>query len=230
MPRSADIIDAKVFEADFFLEKLATAGTDFFAARCYFSAFVSASRSITFAFQASLRDVPGFAEWYAAQQRRLRETPSARFLLEVRNETQKIGHTPLNVGQSERRPDGTIQLSYFFSGGFDGDPGLIPEHDVESVCREHLRLLIDIVYQCYETFDVMSPLSFYSVPNFEARKFTLEDMEEALGVPRGWTNVEGASFEDRLRRLRRQFPDTAIDRLFLRYSGYARSSASEEAG
>ena len=126
MARSAHLIDTKAFEADFFLEKLASSGTDFFAARCYFSAFVSACRSITFAMQAALAGVQGFAEWYFEKQHFLRNTPTARFFVEVRNESQKIGHTPLNAGRSRQRPDGSFEVSYYFSGGFEVDPSLMP--------------------------------------------------------------------------------------------------------
>jgi len=49
--KSFDLVDEKLAEADFFLEKLRDSSTDFFAARCYFSAFVSPSRSVTFALQ-----------------------------------------------------------------------------------------------------------------------------------------------------------------------------------
>jgi hypothetical protein len=222
MPRSADSIDAKVLEADFFLEKLANTGSDFFAARCYFSAFVSAARSITFAMQAVLSDVEGFPAWYATKQQYLRGIPAARFFLETRNETQKIGLTPLNLGTSRWRPDGPPETTYYFRSGFEGDPAIVPDTDVVTACREHLKRMIEIVYDCYETFDVMSPLSFFSVPNLVAREFTLEDMEEALGFPRGWTDLLGATVEDRHRVLRREHPDTAIDRLFLRYLGHAR--------
>lgn len=225
MARSADLIDRKVFEADFFLDKLANAGLDFFAAQCFFSAFVSSARSITFAMQAVLSDAPNFANWYRQQQERLRLIPAARFFHEVRNETQKLGHTPVGAGSSGRGQDGKQRITYFFSGGFEGDQSLVPDSDVVTACRDHLVRLLEIVFDCYETFDVLSPLSFYSVPNLAARRFTLEEMEVALGFPAGWTDHPGAVPEERLRVLRAQFPDTAIDRLFLRYLGRTRSTS-----
>src|SRR5690242_2258537 len=145
MSRSTELIDAKVFEADFFLQKLAESGSDFVAARFYFSAFVSAARSITFALQAALTGVDGFKEWYALKQDELRAIPSARFFLEIRNETQKIGHTPLNSGSSRWRAQGPAETTYYFAGGFDGDPAIVPDTDVISACRAHLRLMTQVV-------------------------------------------------------------------------------------
>ena|SRR5215207_5807717 len=72
MPRSFGLVDDKVLEADFFLNQLAAAGLNFFAARCYFSAFVSSARTVTFALQASMTGIDGFDTWYAAQQSALR--------------------------------------------------------------------------------------------------------------------------------------------------------------
>jgi hypothetical protein len=220
--RSTDLIDAKAFEADFFLGKLTEAGPDFVAARCYFSAFVSAARSITFAMQAVLKDVDGFSTWYTNKQKYLRNIPAARFFSEIRNETQKIGHTPLNSGESRWRSDGPPKVTYYFSGGFEGDPSIVPDADVVTACREHLTRLVQLVYDCYLALNISSPQSFFSVPNLLERDFLVAEIEEALGFPRGWTNAPGLTTADRLATLQRQSPDTAIDRLFLRYLGHAR--------
>lgn len=227
MARSADLIDFKVFEAEFFLQKIGEAGTDFFAARCYLSAFASSSRSITFAIQAVLRDEPGFQEWYSHVQERLRKDPLARFFTTVRNETQKIGHTPLNAGTAGWRGDGTWGTTYWFVGGYEGCEDEIPSVDVLTACRTYFTTLLEIIYECYERFDVLSPLSFFSVPNLTAKGMTLEDMEEALGFPRGWTDIPSITEAERHELLRKQCPDTAIDRLFLRYLGRIRSHPDE---
>lgn len=223
MARSADLIDSKVFEAEFFLQKIAEAGTDFFAARCYLSAFASSSRSITFAIQAVLSDEEGFREWYAHVQERMRKDPLARFFKTVRNETQKIGHTPLNAGSSGWRGDGTWETTYWFVDGYEGREDEIPRVDVLTACRTYFTTLLEIIYECYERFDVLSPLSFFSVPNLTAKGMTLEEMEEALGFPRGWTDSPNITEAERHALLRKQSPDTAIDRLFLRYLGKVRS-------
>jgi|GEM_PF-3631635 len=44
MARSFSLVDQKLAEADFFLEKLKEAGFDFFAVRCYASVFTTAAR------------------------------------------------------------------------------------------------------------------------------------------------------------------------------------------
>jgi len=226
MARSADLIDAKVFEADFFLGHLRNSGTDFFAVRCYFSAFASAARSITFAMQAVLRDTPGFREWYDGEQARLKAHPTARFFHLARNDSQKVGITPVNQGRSEWRSDGPPLVTYHFSGGFQGDPSLVPQTDVASACRELLTLLVEVVYRAYEEFEIVTPRSFFSVANLKRTNLSIEDIEEAVGFPRGWTHAEGLGIEARLKMLERVTPDTAIDGMFLKYLGKARASAT----
>jgi hypothetical protein len=95
MSRSFQLVDSKVFEADYFLERFSESGFNILAARSNFSAFVTATRSITFVLQAVMRDVDGFDEWYSSHQVRLRSDPISRYFLKVRNELQKIGISPI---------------------------------------------------------------------------------------------------------------------------------------
>ena len=68
MDRHFGLVDAKVAEANFFLQQLAGSEANFFTARCYFSPFLSSARSITFALQAVMSGVDGFLEWYKNHQ------------------------------------------------------------------------------------------------------------------------------------------------------------------
>ncbi len=73
--RSFDLVDFKVLEAHYFLEKME--GFVVFPEINYlFSAFVSANRSITFCLQAVLKSLEGFESWYATQQKDLKSDPS----------------------------------------------------------------------------------------------------------------------------------------------------------
>jgi hypothetical protein len=48
----------------------------------------------------------------------------------------------------------------------------------------------------------------------------LEDIEEELGFPRGWTDVEGTTEESRIQMLRQQFErDVTINSVFEKYLG-----------
>lgn len=223
MAHSGDVIDAKAFEADFFLEHLRNAGFDLFAAQCYVSAFVTASRSITFAMQACMNGVPGFEAWYRLMQEKLRTDPLARFFATVRNESQKIGHTPLTGAHSVTNPDGTHGASYLFVGAYEGDVAEVPATDAVAACCDYLHMLLGFVYECYEMFPDLSPLTYYSLAAMQARGETVEDMEQALGFPRGWTSEPEKLHDKRYHYLLRRFPDTRIDELFEKYLGKRRT-------
>ncbi len=96
--RSFSLVDHKVAEADFFLDAIAEAGTNFFAAQCFVSAFTSAMRSITYAMQAVLADLPGFRDWYGRQQAQLRDDPICRFFHQFRRVNHHIGDNLVTGG------------------------------------------------------------------------------------------------------------------------------------
>ena len=75
MATSFGIVEEKLFEADFFLEKLKSCVGEvkFQEARFYMSAFIAAARSVTFTLQKSLNGIEGFEDWYKTNIKRDRE-------------------------------------------------------------------------------------------------------------------------------------------------------------
>ena len=57
----------------------------------YLEAAVVFARSVTFHLQSQFAHIPGFDEWYAEQQKRLRSDPLSRFMLDKRNYVLKVG-------------------------------------------------------------------------------------------------------------------------------------------
>lgn len=210
-----DDLDTKVLEADFFLERMEEAGLDFFAVRCFFNAFVAAARSITFIVQAQLKHEPGFEEWYAAWQARLRADSLAQYFVRARNETQKIGAVPVQSGSSRWNPNGPPSTKYFFGSG-DG----APSSDVVSSCKQYLIALIELVLDRYTVFGpAVERPSFFSVSNLSRIGLSVEDIEEALGYPKGWTAGAGLTNDERLALLKNQVPESLIGRVFEKYLG-----------
>lgn len=104
MPRSMSILEYKIQQAHFFLEKIAQSKQDFFAAQCFVDAFTSATRSVTFSMQAVMSDVPGFAKWYEDQQSMLKEDSISRFFNQYRTVSTHIGDTVVR-GRAMGRDD-----------------------------------------------------------------------------------------------------------------------------
>ena len=96
MARSFGIGEEKLREADFFLKQLCRSNNLSFEARCFFSAFVSAARSVTLTMQASLTGVRDFDQWYEEIRIKLKTDRLAPHFVEIRNDIVHIGINPLN--------------------------------------------------------------------------------------------------------------------------------------
>ncbi len=226
MARSFGLVDDKLFEAAFFLDKLAQADSDWFAARCYLSAFISAGRSVTFAIQSCLSDHDGFAEWYAQKQEVLRTNSTARFFGKARTESQHFGENLLNAGSFGLRQDGTRAFLYYFQpSAIESTLPDCPEVDAVSACREYIVLLVGIVFDCYERFgSSIDPALYYTAEHTRKLGLTVEDIEASFGFPRGWTRIApGHDYdEQRLKMISREAGATAIDELFAKYLNRSR--------
>jgi len=207
--RVLDYIPDKLAEADFFLDQMEDAGRNFFAFRCFFSAFLSASRSVTLTLQAVMEGAEGFAGWYEERRKELSTEPTARFLLDLRNISIHAGDSGIIGGATHLRDDGEVVVRYYFHGtpieAALTDAGQEP--DVLSVSQQYMTLLIRIVLDWQRNFShLIDPEIYLTARALEAKGRTIEDVEEELGFPRGWTAVLTDDPEEQLRALRRELP------------------------
>jgi len=217
LPRSFDLVDYKVAEAEFFLQCLESSGADFFAAGCYFSAFVAAARSTTFALQAVLSSAPAFRGWYSHHQNRLRNDPVARFFHEVRTVNQHIGTSPVRGGSGGPGKPWT----YHFSP-CDDFPS-VPDLDVVAACRDYMSLIVGIVFDCYVVFgELIDPHQYYTHEAFARRGQTIEGaLDELFGYPLS-TIPEHVPIEYVWQMLRDSVPGCRIDDVFAKYLNQSR--------
>jgi len=220
MSRSMSIVEHKVQQAHFFLERIANSDFDIFAAQCYFDAFVSSARSITFSMQSVISEVSGFANWYEDKQAMLKEDSISRFFNKYRTLSTHIGDTVLRSGEASKDGSGSRMMKYYFLP--IQDLADVPEQDVLSVCMLYFKKLLGIVFDLFITFRCqLDDRWYYTEENFVSMGKTIEDAEEELGFTRGWTNVGAAYPEsERWAALRRtQTVGCQLNDLFLRYLG-----------
>lgn len=141
------LIDGKLREADFFLEKLRTA-PDLDAARFYFSAFLSAARSVTFALQKCLVGLAHFDAWYEGPQKELKDHPIAAYFKSIRDQ---VIHEGLNPLERHERGVGAIIGSNFYL------VDTAPEQDVVLAGRTYMTVLLRIAGEAYERFWTRKP-------------------------------------------------------------------------
>lgn len=112
----------------------------------YFDAFLSLARSVTWALQKECAHLPGFEQWYATWQRRLRQDPRATAFLELRNEAEKEGpHRPAVGFQYEMKHalNGTVRV-----GQLRAQlrlPRVKPGMDAIAEARGYIELLTELV-------------------------------------------------------------------------------------
>lgn len=204
------LVEEKLAEAEFFIGKMTSAGANVFELRCYFSAFVSAARSISFSLQAVMKHVAGFEEWYSNKQKELRQNPLARFFIGRRNEILKVGDTRINAGEMYHDENRRVVVRHYFSKTGPLDTFESIETDVVSASQEYLKLLQELVSECCSYFATeIDPDAFYTMNGLKSRDLSIEDVEEMLGFPRGWT--QGIPDEERLRGLKESTPPISVE-------------------
>ena len=99
----------------------------------------------------------------------------------------------------------------------------VPEGDVYSSCITYFTKVLDIVYRLYMLFATdLDARWYYTKEHFDNLGLSIEDAEEALGFPRGWTKISGTENElkERWHLIRRtQAVGPTIQDIFQRYLG-----------
>jgi hypothetical protein len=220
--RSISIVEYKVQQTHFYLEKIHEAGLDFFAAQCFVDAFVGAARSITFAMQAVISDVPGFAEWYEVKQNEMKNDAIFRFFNHYRTVSTHIGDTVVKGFATGKNDDGSHAMKYYFQPIADLPD--VPQEDVQTVCTHHFKTLLGSVFKAMQTFKYeLDDRWYFTRENFARLGKTADDADEELGFPRGWTAIEGPFDEsERWKALRHsETVGCQLNVLFVAYLGKA---------
>ncbi len=214
MSKTFDTVDLKVAEAEFFLRKMSECKFDFAEFGFYFSAFLSAARTITLALQ-QFDHLSGFEEWYATHRETLKRNPIAKFFLDTRNDHLHGGGYPVRGGSNSKGV-----LTFHFRD-YEHNSGELGTDDVMTRCRAFFLCLIEIVFDCYlKLGEQINPQQHYTAEHFSVLGKTINDAELELF---GWTmeslKKEGCVDADRWSVLRKQVGDCQINHRFHAYLG-----------
>lgn len=188
MHRSISIVEYKVQQTAFFLCQIEASGFDMFAAQCNTDAFAASARSVTLAMQAVIGKVTGFENWYGPRQEALKQDRLARFFVEYRNVSSKIGDTVVGGGESRRGPDGALMISHYFSP--IPDLSDVPEEDVVTVCRRYFRTLLQLVFDAMTDFKyALDDRWYFTEENFRRMGKSFRDAVMECGFPEQWADA-----------------------------------------
>ncbi|MYI70028.1 MAG: hypothetical protein F4103_15250 [Boseongicola sp. SB0673_bin_14] len=225
MAQTFDIVEEKLCEAHFFLEKLTASSPLSADSRYHFSAFVSAARSTTLSLQATMKTVPGFESWYASVQGEIRTDPLMSFFKEIRNDSIHTGRNPLNQVTAEHlREHLAFQLRHKSRSHVIVMPDLVGQDttvlaDAVRESRDYFKSVLRIVHDCYNRFrHVIDPQWHFTEENFIAMGKTFEDAVVELGYPPIWATL-APNEKDGWRVLRKKQPPCQINWLFQDYLG-----------
>lgn len=212
--RGFHVVAEKVAEADYFLEKMKE--NQFFYREFSYnlSAFTAAARSITFSLQAVMVKYPGFEEWYPPHQASLKSSRLAKYFLNLRNHIQKVGNIP--ISHSGILKFGKIRhLSYFVDVE---ELKNSPDGEVINLSQQYFIQIITIIERCYRDFWVyVDPRAIFTEEGLHLLGWTIEDVEEAGGLPRGWTDIPYEGTDKNFQRLRLLSRELCGDEMMEKY-------------
>ncbi len=164
-------------------------------------------------------EIPGFSDWYSVERVELQKSSLAKFFVQLRNHLQKVGSIP--VVQSGKF-DGETFISAAYFVPIISDLEEVPEGEVLDLCHLYFREVLKLVGKAYRRFDIYTnPHALFTQRALEILNWSIEDLEEALGFPRGWTQVpdgEGNNDAERLVALSTLAGDEEMEQWLLKYS------------
>jgi len=186
------IVSHKIGEADYFLQELKLTHPYEPKFNYIFSAYVSALRSITFTLQYVMTKYPDFDVWYKLRQDKLRSSKLARAFVEFRNQAQKTGIVPIAPERSLF--EGIFYTTTQFYIPTNSELKEVPDGNVIELSEKCLIEVLTIVAECYNDYDIyIDPRVLFTERGISELNWTVEDVEEFVGFPRGYTDF---NFQD----------------------------------
>jgi hypothetical protein len=133
--------------------------------------------------QASLKGNQAVDSWDEEKQTDLKNNSLAKFFHDFRRVSQHIGEQIITGGTFS---NGKAQ--YYFEPTKD----LLKVPDIEAIeaCKHYFIYTLNIVYQCYiDLGHLIDGQQYFTSSQFASIGKTIEDAEEELGLPRGWTDT-----------------------------------------
>ncbi len=170
------------------------------------NAFLSSARSVTFLLQKEYASTVGFREWWQRDRVTLANDVAARFLLELRNFSQKQG--PVSIVGSR---DGAGKWRFMFAGTAEPVPAVLLNRDVADCCLEHLAKLACAVLRFASAFPFhCCPARALTPEGMAALCLDPSEVERALGFPPEFSAARPVGTIDDFTRLYRSYVD-AVD-------------------
>jgi hypothetical protein len=132
---------------------------------------------------------PDFDAWYKLRQEKLRSSKLAKAFVEFRNQAQKTGIVPI-------APEGSLFEGIFYETTqfyipTNSEIKEVPNGNVIELSEKCLIEVLTIVAECYKDFDIyIDPRVLFTERGINGLNWTVEDVEEFVGFPKGYSNID----------------------------------------
>ncbi len=209
--KSAQLIDMKVAEGDYFLNEIKNHKANILIINSLVNAFVSACRNITFALQYVLNNSEGFHVWYNEKQAYMKKNTYFKFFNEYRRLSIHKGKYFIKRGDMKNG-----KISWYF----DTIKNIQFNDDVFIICNKYFIEVLHLILDSYQEFKfTLSTKWYYTKSNFKMLNRTISEAETELGFTSNWTKINGNKEElpERWAVLRRNVTGCEINHLFKMY-------------
>jgi len=184
------LVEEKFSEAEFFLDKLTNSRNNITELKYYFNAFVSAARNTTFVLQFVMEEVPGFKAWWENESNK--NDPLAKYFNSKRIKiTHKSGDSGIGaLGFYNDEKGERIPIPLLFPNHPPIiDPSDIKSYDVVSNSQKYILWLKEIIEKTKFQFNnQIYQQGIFDKEYINKTNLTIEQIEELLGYPKGFTS------------------------------------------
>lgn len=208
-PASLDLAADKAAEAQFFATRLRDELSDELAATRYlFNASANACYATLATLEAASAREDDLRVYVRQRVDALRADPTMRVVLESRNRGVHVGESGVRSRRLKRSQDGGLYVMHAFR--HSGTPDT-RELNVVSAALTSAKAVSNLVTDVQAAFPLHTRAGLLDEASLADAGLNVEDAEERLGFPRGWSEVAGGTAELRLGALAYLEPPPAPD-------------------
>lgn len=207
--KSFQLVELKIAETHYFYTKLTDDDIKAFHKQFYFSAFISAARSITFCNQYVYSDIKGFKEWW--------ENLISNFVTKnnilnsfnhMRVDAIHKGINPLAFNMEFLYFENKSDIMYIFE-----NENVTTMIDALCQCKEYLLVLLFISFEVYIKWGKIIDSDEYVKHNnwIDLGRILNRNVFNYMGVPHNWRHVPYGYTDAKMFPLDETIPRTIID-------------------
>jgi hypothetical protein len=209
--KNYQLIELKIAETYYFYTKLVQDETKALYKKYYFSAFISAARSITFCIRYVFSDIKGFNEWYEKliSKFKIKNNILNRFN-NMRVDSVHKGVNPLKFNIEFLYFENNSNIMYIFE-----NDNVTSLSDALCQCKEYFLVLLFISFEVYAKLGMQLNSDEYDQHKdwIEIGRELNRNVFDYMGIPHRWRNDSYGYTDAKMHLLNETVPRSIIDNI-----------------